>query len=144
MRDALAEARHEPEHEMSGALRMHEAVRRWWQGARTAISRGMEGAQARSLLSLQLALCQVDAIFLQVALDNAADVPRSEDVDRARAALVEAREIEAQAREWLDLTSKSPPVPSAEQLAHGRAAYEGSETEDLKDVIARLKAKRSS
>src|SRR5713226_7348134 len=95
MRDALAGAHRENEHELSWALRTHEAVRRWWHGLGAALSRGLEGSQARALLSVQISLCGADAIFLQVALDNAADAPQPEDVDRARAALAEAREIEA-------------------------------------------------
>jgi len=144
MRDALAEASDRPEHELPGALRTHETVRRWWQGVRTAISHAMEGSQARGLLSMQVALCQVDAFFLQVAIDNTADAVRPEEVEGARDALVEVREIEARAREWLDFGSRPVTAPADEQLERGRAAYERGETEDLKDAIARLRAKQSS
>ena len=144
MRDALAGAPRAGEHELSQALRTHEVVRRWWKALGEALSRGLEGSQARALLGAQIALCGVDAVFLQVALDNAADAPRPEDVDRARAALAEAREIEARAREWLDFASQPPGVPPEDQLARGLAVYERGETEDLKDAVARLRAKRSS
>jgi hypothetical protein len=143
MRDALAGAPREGEHELSQAVRMHEGVRRWWKGLGEALSRGLEGSQARALLGAQIALCGADAIFLQVALDNAADAPQPDEVDRARAALAEAREIEAKAREWLGFVSQPPAAPD-EQLARGLAVYERGETEDLKDAVARLRAKRSS
>jgi hypothetical protein len=142
MRDALAGAPREGEHELSRAVRMHEGVRRWWNGLGEALSRGLEGSQARALLGVQIALCGADAIFLQVALDNAADAPQPEEAGRARAALAEAREIEAKAREWLGFASQPPAAPE-EQLARGMAVYERGETEDLKDAVARLRAKRS-
>jgi hypothetical protein len=146
MRDVLGGAHREgePEHELPRAVRMHEGVRRWWQGLGTALSGGLEGSQARALLGVQIALCGADAIFLQVALDNAADAPQPEDVDRARAALAEARAIEAKARDWLGFASQSPAAPAEEQLARGVAIYERGETEDLKDAVARLRARRSS
>jgi hypothetical protein len=144
MKAALAEARHEPGHELSGALRMHEQVRRLWHGLGASLSRGVEGSQARAVLRVQITLCEVDAIFLQVALDNAAGAPDPEEVERAKAALAEAREIEAKARDWLGFTSQPPVAPPEEQLARGMAAYERGETEDLNDVAARLRARRPS
>jgi hypothetical protein len=135
MRDALAAAQREGEHELSQVVRTHEGVRRWWKALGEALSRGLEGSQARALLGAQIALCGADAIFLQVALDNAADAPQQEEVDRARAALAEVREIEAKAREWLGFASQSAAAPPEEQLAHGMAAYERGETEDLKDAV---------
>jgi hypothetical protein len=144
MRDALAGTPPEGGHDLSQALRTHEGVRRWWKGLGEALSRGLEGAQARALLGTQIALCGADAIFLQIALDNAADAPHPEEVDRARAALAEAREIEARARDWLAFAGQPPATPPEEHLARGMAGYERGETEDLKDAVARLRAKRSS
>ena len=43
---------------------------RWWQALGAALVRGLEGSQARALLSVQISLCGADAIFLQVALDK--------------------------------------------------------------------------
>src|SRR5438067_992602 len=114
MTGALAEAHLEDEHELPRAVRLHEEVRRWWQALGRALSRGLEGSQVRALLAVQISLCGADAIFLQVALDNAADAPHPEDVDKARAALAEAREIEAKARDWLGFASRPLGVPAEE------------------------------
>ena|SRR5579872_1999924 len=145
MKEALAEATRVGEHELSRALRRHEeTVRLWWQALRVALSRGLEGSEARALLGCQIALCGADAIFLQVALANAANAPQPEDVDRAKAALAEAAEIEDKARERLNFASLPSQAPPEELLARGHAAYERGETEDLKDAVARLRARRSS
>jgi hypothetical protein len=93
---------------------------------------------------MPIALCGADTIFLQVALGNAADVPQPEDIDRARAALTEARAIEARTREWLAFTGRPAATPPEGQRARGMAAYERGATEDLKDAVARLRAKHSS
>jgi hypothetical protein len=143
MRDALAGVRQEPEHELSGALRMHERVRRWWQGVHTALSNGVEGSQAREVLGTQIAFCEADAIFLQLALENAADTPNPDDMDKAKAALAEARDIEAKARDWLGFVSLPSATPSEDQLAHGRTAYERGETLNFCDAIAQLKSRRA-
>jgi hypothetical protein len=142
MRDALAGVRHESE--WSGALGAHEWVQRWWEGLRKALAQGVEGSQARALLSFQIALCGAVALSLQVVLDKAAAAPRSEDVDRARTALAEVREIEVKARNWLGFVTRPAAIPSDEKLVRGMAAHERGETEDLADVVARLKASRSS
>jgi hypothetical protein len=142
IKDALAGTHHEPEHELSGALRLHEGVQRWWQGVRTALSRGVEGSQARALLSSQISFCEVAAIFLQLALDNPPHPPGSQDMDRARAALAETREIEAKAQAWLAFLAQPTVPPSEEQLARGRTAYERGETVDIRDAAARLRTRR--
>jgi hypothetical protein len=143
MRDALAGAGREGEHDLSRAVRMHDGVRRWWKGLGEALSRGLEGSQARALLGVQISLCGADAIFLQVALDSAA-APQPEEVAGARAALAEAREIEARARDWLAFADQPAGAVPEEQLARGMAGYERGETEDLKEAVARLRAKQSS
>jgi hypothetical protein len=143
IREALPQVP-DQQHELSGAMRMHEAVSRWWQGIGLALARGLEGSQARALLTMQISLCGADGIFLQVALDNAADARSAAEVDAARAALAEAREIEAKARAWLSFVGQPTTVPAQEQLARGMAAYERGETEALSSVMARLRARRSS
>jgi hypothetical protein len=144
MREALARPRGADEHDISWALRNHEVVLRWWQGLGTALSRSLEGSQARALLSAQISLCGADTIFLQLALDNAADAPQPQDVDRAKAALVEAREIESKARDWLTLISLPSASPSAEELSRRMAAYERGETQELQAVVARLRGAPSA
>jgi hypothetical protein len=143
MRDALAGVGQEPEHELSGALRIHDGVRRWWQGVRAALSGGVEGSQAREVLAIQIAVCEADAIFLQLALESAAGAPNPEEVDKPRAALAEAREIEVKARDWLGFVSPPAVAPSEDQLARGRAAYERGQTLDLRDAVAELKSRRA-
>jgi hypothetical protein len=113
-----------------------------WQGVGTDLARGLEGSQARALLSLQIALCKADAIVLEVALENDADTSTQEDVGQATAALAEARVIEAKAREWLGVISLPCETPSEEELARGVAAYERGETLDMRDASARLRARR--
>jgi len=144
MTGALAETQRGDEHELARALRTHEGARLWWQALGAALSRGLEGSQLRALLGIQVSLCGAAAIFLQVALDNAADAPHPEDVTRARAALAEARDIEARARDWLGFVSRPSGAPPEEQLARGVAAYEQGATEDLKEAAARLRARRPS
>jgi hypothetical protein len=144
MKEALAGTQHEPEHELSGALRLHEGARRWWQGVGAALSRGVEGSQARAILGFQITFCGVDTVFLQVALENATDGPPSEDVNKAKAALTEVREIEAKVRDLLAFVSQPATPPSQEQLGRGMGAYERGETEDMKAAAARLRARRSS
>jgi len=90
---------------------------------------------------VQVALCGADAIFLQVALDNAGDVAHVE-VDSAKGALREARVIEAKARDWLSFGQPADP-PSEEQLARGMSLYECGDSEDLKQAVNRLRAKCS-
>jgi hypothetical protein len=142
MRDALAEALHEPEHELSGALRMHEWVRRWWQGVQTALAGGVEGSQAREILGIQVAVCEAGAIFLQLALENAADASNPDDVVKAGAALKEVRQIGAKARDWLGFVSPPSVAPSQEQLAHGRVAYQRGQTLDLRSAVTELRERR--
>src|SRR5262249_42419521 len=89
MREALAEARDDPEHELDGALRMHEKVRYCWHGCRAALARGVEGYHLRGLLGVQIAFCGADAVFLHLALEMA-DAADPEEVRRAQAALAEA------------------------------------------------------
>jgi hypothetical protein len=142
MLDALAGVGQEPEHELSGALRMHARVRRWWQGIHTALSNGVEGSQAREVLGFQIAVCEADAIFLQLALENTANAPNAEEMAKVRAALEEAREIEAKARDWLGFVSPPSVAPLQEQLAHGREGYERGQMLDLRNAVAELRARR--
>jgi hypothetical protein len=142
MKGALSTA--PPEHELSSALRAHEGVRRWWQGLHTALSRGLEAKEVRALASVQISLCGVDALLLQVALDNAGDAPHPDDLDQAKAALAEAMVIEAKARELLKFANGPAGAPLDEELASGMAAYERGETENLRDAVARRRAGHSS
>jgi hypothetical protein len=79
-------------------------------------------------------------IFLQVALDNAADVAPAEDVGKIKAALAEARDIEARARQALAFIVQPSAIPPEVQLARGMAAYERGETQGLSEIVARFKA----
>jgi hypothetical protein len=144
MTDVLAHTPREEGYELSSALRTHEALLRWWQALREVLARGLEGTEARTLLGVQISLCDVDSVFLQVALSNAADAPQPADAEKAQAALAETQEIEVKARKLLRFAGVAPVAPSEGRLGQGMAAYERGETEDLKEVVARLEARRSS
>jgi hypothetical protein len=144
MKEALASAPHEPAAELPGALRLHEQVRRWWSGLTSALAQGLEGSQARTLLTVQMGLCSADKVFLQLALDNRDESACQDDVTRATTALAEVREIEATSRAWLDLASLPTTIPVAEKLTHAVAEYEQGKTEPLAGVVTRLKQRRSS
>jgi hypothetical protein len=95
----------------------------------------VEGSQAREVLGIQIAFCEADAIFLQLALESAAAAPNPQDVDKARGALEEAREIEGKARDWLGFVSPPPVPPPEDQLAQARTAYERGDTLALRNAV---------
>jgi hypothetical protein len=126
---------------LTGALKTYAELRRWWQGVSATLDRGVEVIKAREILRSQIAFCEVGAVLLQVALDHAAGDPRRKTADKARAALAEAREIEAKARAWLDFVNQPKEMPSEEQLRRGVAAYERGETIDLREAVQELRAR---
>jgi hypothetical protein len=143
MSGAIAGAQPHDEHQLSWALRIHEAVLLWWQGLGASLARGLEGSQARSLMAVQIGLCGADTIFLQVALDSAGAAPRMEDASRAKTALSETREIEAKARSWLEFASQTVSPPADHELARRMAEYQTGHTEDLGQVVQRMKARQA-